>query len=828
MSNLKPNHSDNHQKSVQVILKPLSPPELEEVVIVDKMFPVGRYQQPFVSYDKTAVAHLSRQHARIFEVKGAIFIADAGSKNGTKVNGEKLQGWPVRLARGDEICFGGTLSYRVNISEQTTQAVARITPTANIRLTLTPTHAELETVAINRFPFLISKFNNPLSQYTEKFPQDITYVSRRHAYFFLRGDQLFLKDSGSRNGTYVNGIRLDEHARLLKNGDLIEIGCVRFGYTAEIEYEDQPITTGTTGTNTGKTRFDEAKPQSMPERDRTTFVSAADSFLDIFCAQEDEVDPSIKDDKSSVPDRPPEVRPAKTRLGRSFQSTGAFFKQLKAAFADDRQNRRGIWLTAGVACIVGAAALTTYSLGETKREIESLMKNENYQQSLALANKYLATHPHDDAMIQIATEALIKSTIPQWLTLIEQHDYALALELITQAKHENSLNKDGAEIAEILQWVTNLERFIHGRGGIDAPVAVFSQEGAMTNLLDWWKQDEKGYGRSLALIANYVPEFKDTYSRVFSNVRALRGEKKVYVTAIDRFKATIEEKLDSETIEELGPAFNKFETKYPRIKGMDKVRRDLESYLTLKREVDNKNLHGVIDILSKYDFEIAPFKNKLETMRAKNLPTHDFVQHYVRASVAWREGESDDALTLLSQPVNSGWQALVTTELNRRQQIVREFEALRQSRGTQNYDSRLIAFYNLLDDNEDRYYLTAIESEFKHYKQKMTGEADKLLELASKGWAAYQQAGGIRGLQRLEASISPFFKKQAKRLSETYIHAKHGIELYEAINLNYRPEWKKVHNDIKTETELQRRSLKELGMVLKPSLLNDKLELLPE
>lgn len=56
-------------------------------------------------------------------------------------------------------------------------------------------------------------------------------VSRRHAELDLSGGQVTLRDLGSTNGTFVNGQRLTE-ARLLKPGDEIQFGAVRFRFEA--------------------------------------------------------------------------------------------------------------------------------------------------------------------------------------------------------------------------------------------------------------------------------------------------------------------------------------------------------------------------------------------------------------------------------------------------------------------------------------------------------------------------------------------------------------------------------------------------------------------
>ncbi|HVG60335.1 MAG TPA: FHA domain-containing protein, partial [Hyalangium sp.] len=48
-------------------------------------------------------------------------------------------------------------------------------------------------------------------------------VSRRHAHIFVRDGQVWVRDLGSRNGTLVNGERLQGEARLLP-GDRVQVG----------------------------------------------------------------------------------------------------------------------------------------------------------------------------------------------------------------------------------------------------------------------------------------------------------------------------------------------------------------------------------------------------------------------------------------------------------------------------------------------------------------------------------------------------------------------------------------------------------------------------
>ena len=48
-------------------------------------------------------------------------------------------------------------------------------------------------------------------------------VSRRHARLLVRGDELLVEDAGSRNGTAVNGVMIDEPVRL-GEGDVVDFG----------------------------------------------------------------------------------------------------------------------------------------------------------------------------------------------------------------------------------------------------------------------------------------------------------------------------------------------------------------------------------------------------------------------------------------------------------------------------------------------------------------------------------------------------------------------------------------------------------------------------
>lgn len=57
-------------------------------------------------------------------------------------------------------------------------------------------------------------------------------VSRRHALIVVEGDDVFLLDEGSRNGTWLNGHRVAR--ALLRDGDEIVLGVERVRYAENV------------------------------------------------------------------------------------------------------------------------------------------------------------------------------------------------------------------------------------------------------------------------------------------------------------------------------------------------------------------------------------------------------------------------------------------------------------------------------------------------------------------------------------------------------------------------------------------------------------------
>ena len=94
-------------RHLDVVLKPLSRPELGEIRIGDSLFAIGRTEPPFASYGNSVVNMLSRRHAYIFRKGGLVYLADLESRNGTFVNGVPLK--ERALEHADEIQIGSSV-----------------------------------------------------------------------------------------------------------------------------------------------------------------------------------------------------------------------------------------------------------------------------------------------------------------------------------------------------------------------------------------------------------------------------------------------------------------------------------------------------------------------------------------------------------------------------------------------------------------------------------------------------------------------------------------------------------------------------------------------
>lgn len=158
---------------------------------------------------------VSRHHARIDRTPDGWAIADLGSANGTRVNGTRLISDECALRDGDEIALGERdLEFVVETDGRTRKQDKGRGP-APLERSVTSLS---KMVRIGRDPHNDCVLEDP-------------NVSRFHAVLTSVGGVTTIRDLGSRNGTHVDGTRVEE-ARL---GPQSEIGIGPF--TLGIEHD---------------------------------------------------------------------------------------------------------------------------------------------------------------------------------------------------------------------------------------------------------------------------------------------------------------------------------------------------------------------------------------------------------------------------------------------------------------------------------------------------------------------------------------------------------------------------------------------------------------
>jgi ABC transport system ATP-binding/permease protein len=129
----------------------------------------------------------SRRHARVYELDGGFLVEDLGSRHGTLLNGERLQGEGRALQSGDTITIAGRpLRF---LGGQATAMASRQLPIVGTQIVALE---GVERLSLGRDPSNDVVLPDP-------------NVSRFHAEVLVHEDAIELRDLGSRNGTRLNG-----------------------------------------------------------------------------------------------------------------------------------------------------------------------------------------------------------------------------------------------------------------------------------------------------------------------------------------------------------------------------------------------------------------------------------------------------------------------------------------------------------------------------------------------------------------------------------------------------------------------------------------------
>jgi ABC-type multidrug transport system ATPase subunit/ABC-type multidrug transport system permease subunit len=175
--------------------------EGERIVLLTGSLTIGRLADNELTIARESV---SRHHARIEAAQGGYWIADLGSRNGTKLNGERFSGESRWLTNGDTIEIGGE-ALRFLAGEET-------------RIGAGPQQPVVGTQSIQLSGDRLSLGRDRANDVVLDDPN----VSRFHAEIERVDGRVAVRDLSSRNGTRVNG-ELVSHS-LLEAGSEVGIG----------------------------------------------------------------------------------------------------------------------------------------------------------------------------------------------------------------------------------------------------------------------------------------------------------------------------------------------------------------------------------------------------------------------------------------------------------------------------------------------------------------------------------------------------------------------------------------------------------------------------
>lgn len=840
---------------MKAILKPVSHPGLGDISIVDDLFAIGRNEEPFASKLGAEVASLSRRHARVFQEDGKFFIADLGSLNGTRINERELKNNVALLNNNDHITLGGAVEFRVEI-RQASESTANKSPA--IRVTLVPEDpaSGLETIAIQNFPFLISRNEPGFDQYRERLSSAWRKLSRRHAVIALKGGRVNVEDLESSNGTFVSGARLDERSRQLSDGDILAFGDPTFSYRVHIENLHEPTQFAATvfgrsdqapsprATQQPKVE-QQSKPATQPEvaeqpdpvvaieqpvaiesrggANRTRFVSSADSFINVFCSDDELVQSSNAGAHAATLETPQLKEPPKGL--RKLQNTAG---QVWRALGGGKVDRRFLWGATALLGVIVMAIAITYLVGLDRHQIKELLDEGQYVESAAAANRYLE-HNSDDAEASTwAEEALTKAIVPTWVDHIDHGRYPEAARYLVAQREAHPFIPRGLQMIDTLAWAGRMEAHMAQRGGASGPIVLFRDEAPIRALVEEWSADSFRRQQIMDQIVTRTPQFEPIHSRIFSSLTTLRSDNALYVKAIDDLKTSIQSALKRGERQSIDKRISEFAANYPRVSGIDALREDLARYDTLNQLVQRKELLQLAELKRTSKFRTPIFTEYVDTWLAEALPPPDVVAKHAKAAEDWRAGNHDEAIATLQSVKDAPWGEVATRQIARYEKVGADYDALLITKGKDEYWDRLLVVWSSLRPDEDGHLIKTLEPDFVAHKEKVLPRMDQSLARVRTYWGEYQSAGGIPGVIRVEERVSPRFSGQAKRLSSAYNEISSGARTYQLLQVTPPPEWQSLQQEVFDEVQRQRRWLQDLNIVLEPALLHAKLELLPE
>ena len=218
-------------------LTTLGAEERRTIVLESGSVTLGRDEGNQVVLDDAAV---SRVHARVDCTDGGVSITDLGSRNGTLVNGERVE--TALLKPGDVVAVGGT-SWRFEAEGSPPPPTGLLPTLGSVRDLETVVHElPLATIVADLSQPSLVLFDGETTRRVPlggeavvigrdadaDVPLDDPAVSRRHARVERAKEGFVVVDLESRNGTFVAEQRVERRA--LRDGDTIVVGSTRLAF----------------------------------------------------------------------------------------------------------------------------------------------------------------------------------------------------------------------------------------------------------------------------------------------------------------------------------------------------------------------------------------------------------------------------------------------------------------------------------------------------------------------------------------------------------------------------------------------------------------------
>ena len=158
---------------------------------------------------------ISGQHAVFKKQADGYWVYDLASKNGTTVGGRRIE--KALLMDGDEVDIGQVV-FRLKVHAPD---AAQTLTSCTLTIVSGPRQGDTWTLADRELPV-----GRDLEGEGISFPETEGSVSSDHALFKRVKGAVWVQDKGSKNGTFVNGKRIERVE--LKDGDRVDIGGATF------------------------------------------------------------------------------------------------------------------------------------------------------------------------------------------------------------------------------------------------------------------------------------------------------------------------------------------------------------------------------------------------------------------------------------------------------------------------------------------------------------------------------------------------------------------------------------------------------------------------